>query len=313
MLISTALFSVHLFGEGQQEEAFPSKPVTLLIPFGAGGSADLMGRALADAGTEYLGQPIVPVNKPGAGGGVMYQELINTPPDGYNVGWNSTSIVTVTNIGNVPFKYDAFDYVCRIGYTAMPLAARKGAPFKTLDEMVTYAKNNPGAVKIGNAGTGSATHLVAVAFAVKAGIDVVHVPLGAERRLPSLLGGEVDVICVPLPEIAPHVESGDAVLLGFPTEKRDETYSDVPTFREEGYDVVIELFRGISVAKGTPKNVIKKLSDVFEEASKDPKFIDLADKNGFIIDFMGQAEFEKYLAVQDALVAEAMKAGGLVE
>jgi len=186
------------FGSAAVAE-YPEKPINFLIPFGVGGSADLMGRALASSAKPYLGQPVVPINRPGAGGGIMYTALKESKSDGYTVGWNSTSILTSTNIGNVPFKYNAFENVCRIGFTAMPIAVLAKSPWKTFGDLVAYAKANPGKIKIGNAGTGSATHLTAVLAQVETGTKVVHVPLGAKRRVPSLLGGEVEAICVPLP------------------------------------------------------------------------------------------------------------------
>jgi len=315
LLIGILLFSVSFtaIGTGQVEVAYPQRPVDFLIPFGAGGSADVMGRVLVEAAEPYFGQPFVPINKPGAGGGIMYTALKNSKADGYTVGWNSTSVLTATNIGNVPFTYEAFTHVCRIGFTAMPIAVLADSPWKTAAEFLRYAKQNPGKVKIGNAGTGSATHLTAVITAVKAGIDVVHVPLGAKRRIPSLLGGEVEAICVPLPEAAPHVQAGTVRLLAMPTESRDPSFPDVPTLKELGYDVVIELFRGISIPQGTPEDAIAALEKAFEQASKDPKFVEVAKKNGFNIDFKGRADFEAYLKVQDKLIAEGMKIGGLVQ
>lgn len=294
-------------------EDYPSKPVSMLIPFGAGGSADLMGRALASGSEAALGQSIVAINRPGAGGGIMYTALKNAAPDGYTIGWNSTSILTSTNIGNVPFKYTAFDQVCRIGFTGMPIVVRSDSNWKTLQEFVDYAKKNPGKIKIGNAGTGSGTHLTAVLFEKAAGIQVIHVPLGAKRRVPSLLGGEVEAICVPLPEAAPQVLAGKFRILAMSTEDRDPTYKDVPTMKELGYPVVMELFRGISVPAGTPEAVIAKLEAAFKKGAQDPGFVGLANKNGFNISFMGRAEFEKYMADQNETVAKAMKLAELVK
>ncbi|HDQ14040.1 MAG TPA: tripartite tricarboxylate transporter substrate binding protein, partial [Sediminispirochaeta sp.] len=215
--------------------------------------------------------------------------------------------------GNVPFGYDEFEHVARIGFTSMPIAVRADAPYQSLEEFVEYAQENPGKVKIGNAGTGSATHLTAVVFAEAAGLDVTHVPLGADRRMPAILGGEVNAVCVPLPEVAPHVDSGDVKIIAFPTQERNDNYPDAPTLVEEGYEVVIELFRGISVPKGTPESRIRKLEDAFRQAAQTDAFKDSADKFGFQVDFMPRDEFEDYLAVQNELIAEGMRAGGLVE
>ena len=312
MIVAAIMISLSLVPIAISAE-YPTKAVSMLIPFGVGGSADVMGRALANGTKGSLGQPIVAINRPGAGGGIMYTALKNAKADGYTIGWNSTSILTSTNIGNVPFKYTAFDHVCRIGFTSMPVAVRADAPWKTFTEMVNWAKKNPGKLKIGNAGTGSGTHLVAVLIEKEMNIQVVHVPLGGKRRVPSLLGGEVEAICVPLPEAAPQVMAGQMRLLAVSTEKRDPKFPDVPTMTEENCPVVMGLFRGISVPKGTPMDVIQKISDSFEKGAQDPSFKGIAAKKGFQISFQKSAEFEKYLKQQDDAVAKAMKLGGLVK
>jgi len=299
-------FGISAFGAD-----YPSKPVQMLIPFGAGGSADSMGRMIAKASEEALGQNIVAVNRPGAGGAIMLTALKEAKPDGYTIGWGSTGLLTATNIGNVPFKHDAFTHVARIGYSAMPIAVRADAPWKTFEEFAAYAKENPNKIKIGNAGTGSATHLTPIFIEKELGLQFVHVPLGAKRRVPSLLGGEVDAICVPLPEVAPQVRAGKARVLVMPSEKRDPAFPDVPTMKELGYDVVIELFRGISVPKGTPDDVVAKLEEAFKKGSQDPAFIEFAKKNSFNIAFMGQKEYNEYVFPMDDKIAQIMTETGL--
>jgi len=315
-IVMVLTMTVTAFAEGGQEETaadYPTKSIEFLIPFGAGGSADVMGRALAAAAEEYLGESIVPVNRPGGGGGVMYQALHAARPDGYTIGWNSTSVLTATNIGNVPFGYDELDHVARVGYTSMPIAVRADSPYETIEDLIAHAEDEPMSLIVGNAGTGSATHLTAVVFALDADIEVTHVPHGADRRVPALLGGESHAVVVPLPEIAPHVASGDARILAFPTTTRVPGYEDVPTLRELGYDVVIELFRGISVPKGTPPEAIAALESAFEQAAQDSEFVQIAEANGFVIDYMGNSDFMPYLAAQDELIHQGMIAGELIE
>jgi len=308
----TVIFSLAFIPQESKAE-YPTKPVSFLIPFGVGGSADVMGRVLATGTKPSLGQPIVPINRPGAGGGIMYTALKGSKADGYTVGWNSTSILTSTNIGNVPFKYDAFEHVCRIGFTSMPLAVKADSPWKTFKELMAYAKSNPGKIKIGNAGTGSGTHLVAVLVEKEMGVKVVHVPLGGKRRVPSLLGGEVEAICVPLPEAAPQVQAGMIRLLAVPTKMRDPKFPEIPTMTEEGCPVILELFRGISVPKGTPKAVIQKLEKSFEMGAQNQDFMKVANKKGFNISFQGSQDFEAYLKEQNDIVAKALKIGNLVK
>ena len=188
---------------------------------------------------------------------------------------------------------------------------RADSPFKTLEELKEYGKKNPGKIKIGNAGTGSGTHLTAVLIEQALGIKAIHVPLGAERRIPSLLGGEVEAICVPLPEVAPQVEAGQARILVMTTQNRDAAFPDVPTMTELGYPVLMDLFRGVSAPRGTPPAVIQKLEAAFKQAAASPDFVKIAEQNGFVISFMGHAEFQEYMNVQNANVAKAMESGGL--
>ena len=290
---------------------YPSKAVQMLIPFGAGGSADSMGRMMAKSSEKHLGQNIVAVNRPGAGGGIMLTALKEAKADGYTIGWGSTGILTATNIGNVPFKHDVFTHVARIGYSAMPIAVRADAPWNSFEEFAAYAKANPNKIKIGNAGTGSATHLTPIFLEKELGLQFVHVPLGAKRRVPSLLGGEVEAICVPLPEVAGQVQAGKAKVLVIPSAERDPGFPDVPTMKELGYDVVIELFRGISVPKDTPDDVVAKLESAFEKGSQEPEFIEFAKKNSFNISFMNREEFNKYIMPMDDKIANVMTETGL--
>lgn len=305
------ILAVFGFCFGASAADYPTKPVQMLIPFGAGGSADSMGRMIAKAAEKHLGQNIVAVNRPGAGGGIMLTALKEAKPDGYTIGWGSTGILTATNIGNVPFKHDVFDHVARIGYSAMPISVRADAPWNTFEEFVEYAKKNPNTIKVGNAGTGSATHLTPIFIEKELGLNLIHVPLGAKRRVPSLLGGEVDAICVPLPEIVPQVKAGKARVLVMPSEQRDPEFPDVPTMKELGYDVVIELFRGISIPKGTPDDVGKKLEEAFRKGAQDPDFIEFAKQNSFNISFMGKGEFNEYVTAMDGKIAQVMVETGL--
>lgn len=299
------------FVPGVPAAEFPTKPIEFIIPFGAGGSADIEGRIIAKAAEKILGQPVVPINKPGAGGALAYTAVKNAAPDGYTVAWNSTSLLTTTNLGNVDFRWDALDPVCRVSIQGMPLAVRKDAPWKTFQEFAAYAKANPGKVKIGNAGHGSGTHLAAVAMAEMAGIKVVHVPLGSGKRIASLLRGEVEMISVPTPEVAAQVKAGELRILAIPSDAPDPSFPGAPTLKQVGIPMSIELFRGLSVPKGTPAPVIQKLADAFQRAAHDKSFESAGEMEGFLVSTQGPEEFRKYLAAQDAFIADMMKRAGL--
>ncbi|HHT49790.1 MAG TPA: tripartite tricarboxylate transporter substrate binding protein [Firmicutes bacterium] len=297
--LSAALFAAN----------YPTKPINFLIPFGIGGAADVSGRAIAAAAEEILGQPVVPQNKPGASGAIAYNEVRNAKPDGYTLVWNSTSIVTSTNAGTAPFEYDALEHICRTEVTDQPLVVRADAPWKNFEEFVAYARKNK--VKIGDAGTATGTQLVAIAIAQAADLQVIHVPLGATRRIPSLLGGEVDAVVTPLPEIEAQLQSGQARVLCFPSDVAPKGYEDVPTLKELGYDVSLQIFRGISTTKGTPQEIVKKLEEAFKQATESERYQQLAKEFGYQPSFMGYEDFQKFLAEQNELVASAMKSVGM--
>jgi len=292
-------------------QSFPAKPVELIIPFGAGGSADIEGRIIAKAAEKLLGVPVVPVNKPGAGGALAYTHVRNAAPDGYTVAWNSTSLLTVTNLGNVDFPWDALEPVARVSIQSMPLVVRADAPWKTFQDFLAHARANPGKVRIGNAGHGSGTHFAALAMTETARITVIHAPLGSGKRIPSVLRGEVEMISVPTPEVVSHVKAGEVRILALPSEGPDPSFPGVPTLRQAGVPMAMELFRGFSVPKGTPSAVVARLAEAFQKAAQDDSFTSAGVNGGYVVAVQGPAEFRKYLAEQDALIADLVKKAGL--
>ena len=288
-------------------------PIEFVIPFGAGGGADIEGRLLAEGMSKVLGVTIVPVNKPGAGGAVTYTYVKNAKPDGRTIAWNSTSILTTTNIGNVPYGHDALDHIGQVEYQPMPFAVRADAPWKTLKDFQADCKAHPGKYKIANSTTGSATHIAAIAVANALGCEVIHLPAGVQRRNATVLSGEADAMIAPLTGAIKLAKAGKIRLLAIPSPKRNPVIPDVPTMRELGFDVDILLFRGLSVPKGTPKPVKEKLADAMTKAAHSKAFEDFAEKNGFTVETLGVDDFEKVLAAEDQKVKTIMKAAGLYQ
>ena len=290
---------------------FPEKPIEFVIPFGAGGGADIEGRVLAKEMGKILGVTVVPVNKPGAGGAITYTYVKNAKPDGYTIAWNSTSILTSTNIGNVDFDYTALDHIGRVEFQPMPFAVKADAPWKTLGDFAADCKANPGKFKVANSTTGSATHLAAIAVANALGCEVIHLPVGIKRRNASVLSGEADAMIAPLTGALNLTKAGKIRLLAIPSTERNAVIKDVPTAAELGYDAHLDLFRGLSVPKGTPAAVKARLAEAMTAAAKSDAFMALAAKKGFTIAPLGHDEFEKLLAAENAKVKAIMQAAGL--
>ena len=149
---------------GQAKAEWPEKAIEFIIPFGAGGGADIEGRLIAKAMSKELGQPVVPINKPGGGGAITYTYVKNSKADGYTVAWNSTSVLTTTNIGNVPFDYTALDHIGQVAQQPVPFVVSAKARWNTLKDFMDECKAKPKTLKIAFAGFGSATHLTRVAI-----------------------------------------------------------------------------------------------------------------------------------------------------
>lgn len=232
---------------------YPTKPIEMTVLFGAGSSADLVARQLASGLEKVLGQPVAVVNRTGAGGAVGYNYVKTKPADGYSIVWNSNSISTAYYAGNMKLTYKDFDPVAQVSVETATIAVAADSPWKTLAEFIEYAKQNPGKVRIGNSGNGSYTHLTAAALAKAAGIEVIHVPFGQGLAVSSLLGGKIEA-SVQLPaEIMSQYQGGKVRILAVTDSERDAALPDVPTAKEQGVDLVMNLWRGVAVPLGTPK------------------------------------------------------------
>ncbi len=290
---------------------FPSGPIEFVIPFGAGGGADIEGRLLAKEMSNVLGVSVTPVNKPGAGGAITYTYIVNAKPDGYTVAWNSTSVLTTTNLGNTDFDYDAMDHIGRVEFQPQPFVVKAEAPWQTFNDFVADCKEHPDTYKVANSGTGSATHTAAIALMNASSCQVIHLPKGIKGRNASVLSGEADAMVAPLTGAIKLTKAGKLRILVVPTAERNAVIPDVPTARELGYDAELDLFRGLSVPPGTPSAIKGVLANAMRQAALSDAFMALAEKKGFTVSPSGPEEFSSYLSQEDAKVKEILKGAGL--
>ncbi len=304
LLASLALFASYDYAWPAD---YPTKPIELVVPFGAGGAADIAARILASAAEKALGKPIAVINRTGGGGAIGYSAVKNARPDGYTLMWNSTALLTLAHAGNIDFDYRAFEAVCLISTETPTLAVKKDAPWKDLRELIEHAKKNPGKVRIGNSGFGSATHIAAEALEEMAAAPMTHVPFGQGLAVSSLLGGRIEA-SVQLPaEIAGPLDAGQVRLLTVSSEKRLAAFPSVPTMTEQQVPLIFEVWRGVGAPKGTPREILAKLEGAFAQAVKDKAFVDAAQKFGFTINYQPGADFTKFLQGQDELVGRLVK------
>lgn len=290
---------------------FPSRPVEMTVLFPAGSSADVVARSLAEAMGKHLGKPVVVMNKPGAGGAIGYKHVQGQKPDGYSIVFNSNSISTAFYTGLMPFDYKAFDPVARVTVELPVVAVRSVAPWKDLREMVAHGKSKPGDIKVGNSGTGSHTHMSAVAFFAEENVAVNHVPFAAAQVVTSLLGGHIDAV-VQLPgALAPHVKAGTLKILGTLATTREPIFPTVATSIEQGFKFQAELWRGIAVPKGTPPAVVARLEDAARKAVTSAEFKTQGEVSGFLPAFQPAKDFGATVAAEDAVIGILMAKLGL--
>jgi tripartite-type tricarboxylate transporter receptor subunit TctC len=295
-----------------QEPAFPQKgPLEITVLFPAGSSADVTARMLAEGMSRHLGQRVLVVNRPGAGGAIGYKHVAAQKPDGYALVWNSNSISTTFHSGQLDFDYQAFDAVARVLVESPVVAVRGDARWRTLNDLLLEARMRPRIVTVGHSGIGSHTHISLVALFRAAGVEVSEVPFAAAQVVPSLLGGHVDALLQLPAALAGPVKQGQVRLLAALIPERDPALPDVPTAREQGIDVSVEAWRGIAVPRGTPRNTITMLEGAIGLAVRADEFRRNSDNLGVRPAFLPAAEFSELIAKEDASLSRLMRAIGL--
>jgi len=309
VLGGAALMVMPVGAAGQQ---FPGgKSIEMTVMFGAGSAADVIARQLADGMSKSLGVPVPVVNRTGGGGAIGYSHVQQQKPDGYSIVWNSNSVSTNYHSGIMSFDYKAFDAVARVSVETPAIAVRNDAPWKTLSEFLAYAKANPGKVRIGNSGTGSHTHFVASALFGPADAKIINVPFGEGQAVVNLLGSRIEGV-VQLPAaLVPHVKSGDLRVLAVLGAKRDQIFPDIPTAKELGFSVTLDMWRGIAAPAGTPKPVIAKLEDAIKQSVEAPAFTEAGKSIGFTPAYLSAADFGQLIASDDVKLAQLMDELGL--
>jgi tripartite-type tricarboxylate transporter receptor subunit TctC len=256
--------------------AYPEKPIQLIVPYSAGGSSDVLARAVAQVAPKYFAQPLVVVNKPGGGAIPGRVDVARSKPDGYTAlfGWGSGEDLVVPHERPLPYDlFKDFETVCRISVHSIVLAVPASSPYKTLADLVKAGKGKE-YMTAAVSTKGGSVDITFLLFAKAAGIKVTTIPgSGGSDAVTKLVGGHVDFGGGHPSEVLPHIKAGRLRPLAVAFEKRDTSIPDVPTFREAGYDVVTAgSVKGVAVAKGTPKEVTAYLEKKFKEISDDAEF-----------------------------------------
>ena len=282
------------------ETDWPTRPVKIVVPFSAGSATDLITRQLGNHLSVQFKQPFIVENKPGASASIGSVAVAHSPADGYTLLMTGPASM-VTNkfsIKNLSYNPDKFEKVALVAYTPNVLLANKEQPFKSLSEMIQYAKAHPGALSYASFGAGTTSHIAGEMLKQLAGVNIVHVPYkGAGDAIPALIAGHVSMYFDTIMTAIPQVKSGRLIALGMSTNKRSDMAPNIATIAEQGYPSYnIAPWYGIAAPQGTPKHIVNKLNTAINEALNTPEFKAKLQATG--AEAMGGSvqDFEQFIA-----------------
>jgi tripartite-type tricarboxylate transporter receptor subunit TctC len=312
-LFTVAVLALTLLGvQVSAQEAYPSKPITLVVPFPPGGVADIVARPAADALGRVLGAPVVIENKAGAGGGIGMAYVAKAKPDGYTLllALSSISILPEADkiIGRPPmYQLDQLVPIARLTADPTVLAVRADSRWKTLQEFVADAKKRPGAITYGSSGNYGTMHVPMEMFASDAGIKLLHVPYtGAGPAVVGLLGGNIDAVASGPSTVIQHVKAGTVRVLASWGDHRLASLPDVPTLSESGFNAVFFQWSGLFAPAGTPAPVLAKLRDAARITASDPRFVAALATVETPVQYLDAPELQRFWD------ADAQKLGAVV-
>ena len=299
-------------------QTYPSKPVHVIVPFPPGGPSDIFARGLAQAMSPLFGQPVVVENIGGQGGVIGVDRAVKSAPDGYTIGFNSGSTLAIAPYSFSKLPYDVkkdFGLITVVVRVPEVLAVNPSLQAKSLQELVSYAKANPGKVNFGSAGAGSITHLAGELLKAEAKIDIVHVPYkGAAPAVSDMLGGQVQMGIFDVPILLGHIRNNRLRALAITSAHRAESLPDVPTTAELGYpNVTSDNWYGLVVPAATPAEVQKRINAVAVAALKSPAVVEQYAKIGGVASPGTQEDYAKFLAAEQAKWSRIVQAIGFKE
>jgi tripartite-type tricarboxylate transporter receptor subunit TctC len=302
------------------QEAYPSRPISMVAPFPPGGVADLTARPVAVAMERVLKNPVGVVNKTGAAGAVGMQFVATSRPDGYTLllALSSISIIPEADklFGRPPaFTVDQFAPIALISADPTILVVRAESPWKTAREFIDDAKKRPGQISFSSSGIYGTLHMAMELLSHSAGIKLRHVPYaGAGPALTAILGGHVDALASGPAVVLPHIKAGTLRALAGWGDKRVAALPEVPTFKELGYpDAEFYIWAGVFAPKGTPEPVLQKLRETLRAAVNDPDFKQAMEKIETPVVFKQGEEFQRFFEADARRLAEGVRKVGRIE
>jgi len=306
------MLGMMIFVQGAMAFDYPKKPITLVVPYSAGGRTDLVGRLMAQVLQKHLKQPVVVVDKPGAGTVLGTMEVIKAAPDGYTLGLFSNGLIASHYVlPDTPVLWKQLEAVANINFDPTCMAVSTKTGFENLKQFIAFAKQNPKKLAVG-INQGTATSLYTFAFMKLAGIEVVYVPFkgGGEGKI-AIAGGHVDAHFDAPYIYKPLVDGQKARFMGMTSETRDKFFPEIPTLKEQGLDITWGSWNGIFAPKGTSIEIIQLLEKAVENAVKDKELAEMYMKNQISVAFKNRQEYIRFLENEEKVYREQAIETGL--
>lgn len=297
----------------QSLEDFPSKAMTYIIPFNAGGESDISARFQQSEWSNVTGEDVVIQYQPGAGGAQAWSQLNSLPGDGYTImGINLPHTALQPLAGSVGYTTEELTPVHYFHYTPNAIFVQKDSEFETLEQLLDYAKENPGLVTFAGSGSNSANNLGAVQLNELADVTTTYVPFsGTGPSITAILGGQTTA---GFNYATSGVNQGDELrMLAVAAEERMPAFPDVPTFKELGYDIVGGAYRGVAVPSSASEEMRQRISDIVSEINEQPDFVEKMEGGGYVLTDIGYDEMDSFVTKRIEEYTEGAKALGIIE
>jgi tripartite-type tricarboxylate transporter receptor subunit TctC len=305
-----------LAGSAAHGQAYPTKPIKVVIPFVAGGSSDIVGRAIGSKFQEYLGQPAVVENRPGANGSIAAEFVAKSDPDGHTILVGSIGVFSINAALFKDLRYDPvrdFAPVTLAVTTPNVLVTKPDLRANSMQELVEFAKKNPGRVSYCSSGTGSSDHLTGELFKQGAGVFALHVPYrGGAACQTDLMGNQVDLSFQNLGAVTNYIKGGKMKALAVTAKSRHPQLANVPTTGEAGFpDLVVTSWQAVAAPAKTPRDVVRKLNDAAVRALRAPEIRERMTQIGFDVVAGTPEEFGQFMKAEVERWTNVVKRGGI--
>ncbi len=317
ILAAAALFS--LAGLASAQSAYPTKPITMIVPFPPGGLADIVARPVAEAMSRDLGQPVVIENKGGAGGGIGMGQVSKAPADGYTILMALSSFTVIPEadvvLGRSPmYAMSSLRPIARFTADPTVLAVRADSPWKTAKDFVEDARKRPGVINYGSSGNYGTMHVPMEILSQNAGIKLTHVPFtGAGPAVVALLSGQIDAVSSGPATVLQHLKGGKLRVLAHWGNGRLESMPSVPSLKDAGYNAEYAQWSGLFIPAATPEPVAQRLRAAARFAANDAKVKEVILNAGSPVLYQDTPDFERYVAADARRMAEVVRKMGKVE